>query len=84
MAFAPIGPVVNKVIDKSVEFVHLIGSGLTYVKRARFLTSLNPLSFRIIWLNQKNTKIWKILLGSNNKIRRKMIYVQRKKWFVCR
>ncbi len=48
MAFAPIGPVVNKVIDKSVEFVHLIGSGLTYVKRARFLTSLNPLSFRII------------------------------------
>ena len=32
MAFAPIGPVVNKVVEKSVEFVPVIGPGLRYVK----------------------------------------------------
>jgi len=43
MAFAPIGPVVNKVIEKSVEFVPVIGPGLKYVKIAKKVTkSANP------------------------------------------
>ena len=35
MAFAPLGPVVDKVIDKSVEFVPVIGPGLKYIKTAK-------------------------------------------------
>ena len=34
MAFASIGPMVDKVIEKSVEFVPVIGPGLKYVKTA--------------------------------------------------
>ena len=43
MAFAPIGPVVDKVVQKSVEFVPLIGPGLKYVKTAQKVTKFsNP------------------------------------------
>ena len=43
MAFAPIGPVFDKVIDKSVEFVPVIGSGLKYMKTAKKITKFsNP------------------------------------------
>jgi hypothetical protein len=43
MAFAPIGPVVDKVIEKSVEFVPVIGPGLKYVKTAKKVTKFaNP------------------------------------------
>ena len=38
MAFAPIRPVVDKVIEKSVEFVPVIGPGLKYVKTAQKVT----------------------------------------------
>lgn len=44
MAFAPIGPVVDKVIEKSVEFVPVIGPGLKYVKTAKKVTKFaNPI-----------------------------------------
>lgn len=39
MAFTPIGPVVNKIIEKSVEFVPLIGPGLKYVKKGKKVKS---------------------------------------------
>lgn len=43
MAFAPIGPVVDKVIGKSVEFVPVIGPGLKYIKTAKKVTKFaNP------------------------------------------
>ena len=43
MAFAPIRPVVDKVIDKSVEFVPVIGPGLRYIKTAQKVTKFsNP------------------------------------------
>jgi len=43
MAFAPIGPVVDKVVQKSVEFVPVIGPGLKYVKTAQKVTKFaNP------------------------------------------
>ena len=43
MAFAPIKPVVDKIIDKSVEFVPIIGPGLKYVKTAKKVTKFaNP------------------------------------------
>ena len=43
MGFAPIGPVVDKVIEKSVEFVPVIGPGLKYVKTAKKVTKFtNP------------------------------------------
>ena len=43
MAFAPIGPVVDKVVEKSVEFVPVIGPGLKYVKTAKKVTEFsNP------------------------------------------
>ena len=42
MAFAPIGPVVDKVIEKSVEFVPVIGPGLKYVKTAKKVLSRQP------------------------------------------
>lgn len=43
MGFAPIGPVVNKVIEKSVEFVPVTGPGLKYVKTAKKVTKCtNP------------------------------------------
>lgn len=43
MAFAPIGPVVNKIIEKSVEIVPVIGPGLKYVKTAEKVTKFsNP------------------------------------------
>ena len=43
MAFAPIGPVVDKVVEKSVEFVPVIGPGLKYVKTAKKVTKFsNP------------------------------------------
>ena len=43
MAFAPIGPVVDKVIEKSVEFVPVIGPGLKYIKTAKKVTKFtNP------------------------------------------
>lgn len=43
MAFTPIGPVVDKVIEKSVEFVPVIGPGLKYVKTAKKITKFtNP------------------------------------------
>nr|YP_010283324.1 hypothetical protein MKU01_pgp050 [Psammodictyon constrictum]ULD16443.1 hypothetical protein [Psammodictyon constrictum] len=43
MAFAPIGPVVEKVVEKSVEFVPVIGPGLKYVKTAKKVTKFaNP------------------------------------------
>ena len=43
MAFTSIGPVVDKVIDKSVEFILLIGPGLKYVKTAKKVTEFsNP------------------------------------------
>ena len=43
MAFAPIGPVVDKVIEKSVEVVPVIGPGLKYVKTAKKVTKFsNP------------------------------------------
>ena len=34
MAFAQIGPVVDKIVIKSVEFVPVIGIGLKYIKTA--------------------------------------------------
>ena len=43
MAFAPIGSMVDKVIDKSVGFVSIIGPGLKYVKTAKKVTKFsNP------------------------------------------
>ena len=43
MTFAPIGPVVDRVIEKSVEFVPVIGPGLKYVKTAKKVTKFaNP------------------------------------------
>ena len=43
MAFAPIRPVVEKVIDKSVDFVPIIGPGLKYAKTAKKITKFsNP------------------------------------------
>ena len=41
MAFAPIGPVVDKVIEKSVEFVPVIGPGLKYIKTAKKVTKFS-------------------------------------------
>ena len=41
MAF--VGPVVDKVIEKSVEFVPVIGPGLKYIKTAKKVTKFaNP------------------------------------------
>ena len=43
MAF--IGPVVNKVVEKSVDFVPVIGPGLKYVKTAKKVTKFaNPVN----------------------------------------
>ena len=43
MAFGPIGPVIEKVTTKSLEFVPLVGPGLQYVKRAKKVTKFsNP------------------------------------------
>ena len=43
MAFAPIGPVVDKIVTKSVEFVPVIGPGLKYIKTAKKVTKFtNP------------------------------------------
>ena len=43
MAFAPLGPVVDKVVEKSVEFVPVIGPGLKYVKTSKKVTKFsNP------------------------------------------
>ena len=43
MAFVPIGPVVDKVITKSVDFVPVIGPGLKYIKTAKKITKFsNP------------------------------------------
>ena len=43
MAFAPLVPVVNKVIEKGVELVPIIGPGLKYVKTAQIVTQFsNP------------------------------------------
>lgn len=43
MGFAPIRPVVEKVLQKSVEIVPIIGPGLKYVKTARKVTKFtNP------------------------------------------
>ena len=43
MAFAPIGPVVDKIITKSVEVVPVIGPGLKYIKTAKKVTKFtNP------------------------------------------
>lgn len=45
MAFDPIKPVVDKVIDKRVEFVFIIGLGLRYVKTAKKATKFsNPVN----------------------------------------
>lgn len=41
MAFAPLGPVVDKVVNKSVEMVPLIGPGLKYVKTAKRVTKFS-------------------------------------------
>ena len=38
MAFAPLTPVVEKVVNKSVEFVPVIGPGLKYIKTAKKVT----------------------------------------------
>lgn len=44
MAFAPIGPVVNKIVEKSVEFVPMIGPGVKYIRTAEKVTKFsNPL-----------------------------------------
>ena len=43
MAFAQIGPVVDKIVIKSVEFVPVIGLGLKYIKTAKKVTKFtNP------------------------------------------
>ena len=43
MAFAQIGPVVDKIVIKSVEFVPVIGIGLKYIKTAKKVTKFtNP------------------------------------------
>ena len=43
MSFIPIKPVVEKVIDKSVEIVPVIGPGIKYVKTAQKVTKFtNP------------------------------------------
>ncbi len=43
MAFAPIRPVVDKVINKSAEFVPIIGPGLKYIKTTQKVTKFsNP------------------------------------------
>lgn len=43
MSFAPIAPVVDKVIKKSVEFVPVVGPGLKYIKTAKKVTKFaNP------------------------------------------
>ena len=43
MAFAPLKPVVDKVIDRGVEYVPVIGPGLRYVKTAKKVTKFsNP------------------------------------------
>ena len=43
MAFAPIGPVVDKVVEKGVGFVPVIGPGLKYIKTAQKVTKFtNP------------------------------------------
>ena len=43
MAFAPTGPFVDKVIQKSVDFVPVIFPGLKYVKTAKKITKFsNP------------------------------------------
>ena len=43
MAFAPINPVVDTVLEKSVEIVPVINSGLKYVKMAKKVTKFsNP------------------------------------------
>ena len=43
MAFAPLTPVVEKVVNKSVEFVPVIGPGLKYIKTAKKVTKFtNP------------------------------------------
>ena len=50
MAF--IGPVVNKVVEKSVEFVPVIGPGLKYVKTAKKVTKFaNPVKARTYTAN---------------------------------
>eukprot|EP00980_Cylindrotheca_fusiformis_P030313 scaffold24649_cov2193-Cylindrotheca_fusiformis.AAC.17 len=43
MAFAPIGPMVDKVVEKGVEFVPVISPGLKYIKTAKKVTKFsNP------------------------------------------
>ena len=43
MAFAPIGHVVNKVAEKSVELLPVVGPGLKYIKTAKKVTKFtNP------------------------------------------
>ena len=43
MAFMPIGPMVDKVIEKGVEFVPVLGPGLKYLKTAKKVTKFtNP------------------------------------------
>ena len=44
MAFAPLGPVVHKIVDKSTELLPLVGPGLKYVKTAKNVTKFsNPI-----------------------------------------
>ena len=43
MAFAPIGSVVDKVMEKTIEIVPVIGPGLKYMKTAKKVTKFsNP------------------------------------------
>jgi hypothetical protein len=43
MAFAPIKPVVDRIIEKSVDFVPIIGPGMKYVKTTKKVTKFaNP------------------------------------------
>lgn len=43
MAFIPVGPVVDKIINKGVDLLPIVGPGLKYVKTARKVTKFtNP------------------------------------------
>lgn len=43
MSFAPIKPIVEKVVDKSVEFVPIVGPTIRYAKTAKKVTKFtNP------------------------------------------
>ena len=45
MAFVPFSPIVKKAVEKSVEFVPVIGPELKYVKTAKKVTKFaNPVS----------------------------------------